>query len=269
MIIDGKALSLEVEQKIQKQVARMKVAPKLVVFSVGKNVASDSYIKRKKAFAKRVGITLIHISLPSTSEKAATKILQKKLKQENPDAVIVQIPISKKWDVDRFLQNIPPELDVDCLSGGKKYFLSPVLLSVKDILHRNNIEPKGKNVVIVGAGRLVGKPALEYFKNVDAKVAICDIRTKNVPAITKKADILISGAGAPHIITSSMVKRGVVVLDVGFSLVKGSIMGDIDPRVATKASIFSPVPGGIGAMTVAYLFFNVLRAKKRQNKAKN
>lgn len=269
MIIDGKALSLEVEQKIQKQVTRMKTAPKLLVFSAGENVANNSYIKRKKAFAKRVGITLVHVSLPTSSEKAATKVLQKKLKQENPDAVIIQIPIPKTWDVDRFVQNIPPEMDVDCLSGGKKYFLSPVLLSIKEILRRNNIVPKGKNVVIVGAGRLVGKPAMEYFHNAAAKVAICDIHTKNIPSITKKADILISGAGAPHIVTSDMVKRGVVALDVGFSLIKGKILGDIDPRVATKASIFSPVPGGIGAMTVAYLFFNVLRAKKRQNKAKN
>lgn len=269
MIIDGKKISLTLQKKIRREVAKFSEPLALVVFSAGKNPANDSYIQRKKVFAESVGITLLHVKLPTTSTSAAKKVLLATLKKKKPDAAILQIPVAKKLTTDELIDAIPATLDVDALGQGKKYFFSPVVLSIQHILRSNHITPVGKNVVIVGAGRLVGKPAEAYFVAKRSRVTVCDEFTKNIPSITKKADILVSGAGAAHIITPKMVKHGVAALDVGFSIKNKKIVGDIDPAVAKKASVFAPVPGGIGSMTVAYLFYNVVQAKKRQNKAKN
>ncbi len=269
MIINGKKISFELQKKIQREVAKFSRPLTLVVFSAGKNAANDSYIQRKKVFAESVGILLHHVKLPTTSTAAAKKVLVKILKRKKPDAAILQIPVAKKLNADALIDAIPAELDVDALGNGKKYFLSPVVLSVQNILRNNHISVSSKNVVVVGAGRLVGRPVASYFLNKKAKVTVCDEFTKDISTSTKKADIIVSGAGASHIITPAMVKKNVVALDVGFSIKNGKIVGDIDPLVAKKALVFSPVPGGIGGMTVAYLFHNVVQAKKRQNKAKN
>lgn len=269
VIIDGKKISEELKERIRRDVARLSIKPKLVVFSAGKNSANTSYIERKKVFAVHVGVILKHVELPTTSTQAAKKKIVSTLKREKPNAAILQIPVSKKLDPQILLAAIPAEIDVDALSPVQKNFMSPVVLSIHEILRRNKINPVGKKVVIVGAGRLVGKPAAEYFTKKKAKVTICTEETKNITRLTKHADIIVSGAGDPHIITPQMLKTGVVALDVGFSLKDGKILGDIDPRVAKKAAVFSGVPGGIGSMTVAFLFANVIKAIKQQNKAKN
>lgn len=269
MIINGKKISQEVEKKVRNATKKFSKPLKLLVFSAGQNPANASYIARKQLFAERVGIVLKHVKLPATSTLRAEEHIRKILKQEKPTAAIIQIPLSQKLSADILTGALPAALDVDCLGNGKKYFLSPVILSIQEILRRNHISPKGKTVVIVGHGRLVGKPAEAYFKKQKAHVMICDKYTKDIPSITKKADILVSGAGVANLITPAMVKKGVIALDVGFSQKNGKIIGDIDRAVSRKARVFSGVPGGIGAMTVAYLFHNVVQAKKLQDKAKN
>lgn len=269
MIINGKKISGQVEERIRKEVKKFSTPITLIVFSAGNNAANISYIQRKKLFAERVGITLKHVKLPTTSTAKAKEYVQNVLTKEQPDAAILQIPVTKNLDVNELVASIPAKKDVDCLGKGNTYFHSPVILSIEEILRQNKISPRGKTVVVVGQGRLVGKPAAKYFKSKKARVIVCDEYTKDIPTKTKTADILVSGAGAANIITKDMVKSGVVALDVGFSQKEGKIFGDIDKTVAQKAAVFSGVPGGIGGMTVAYLFSNVIEAKKLQNKAKN
>ncbi len=271
MIVDGPKLAREVEQKITKEVQKIVrssgegSAPNLMVFSAGKNPANEAYIQRKQAFAERVGIRLTHVVLPTSSTKLARLAITKALASQKPDGAIVQLPVAKKLDTKELLSAIPHEKDVDALAEGGRFFLSPVVLSLRAVLSKYKIETQSANVVIIGAGPLVGRPVSKYFiAEGRATVMVCNKFTKDLIGFTRKADILISGAGAAHIISAKMVKKGVVALDVGFSEKNGKIVGDLESGIAKKARVFAGVPGGIGSMTVAYLFWNVLEAKKRQ-----
>lgn len=254
--------------------------PKLVVVQVGENPASASYIKQKFKSCEAVGMRSEHKHLP---EKTSLKELMSLIEDLNADAdvtgFIVQLPLPKQLEshVPEIIRAIDPKKDVD---GFGAYNLGKMFLSTEfehlppatpsgiiALLEHYKIPVAGKYAVIVGRSNIVGKPIAVMLLNRDATVTICHSKTKDLAAITKQADILIAAVGQPNLITADMVKNGVVVIDVGMNQMDTGLTGDVDfNAVKQKASAITPVPGGVGPMTVASLIRNCVRARERQLK---
>ncbi len=279
MIIDGKAIAEKIKSSLREEVfppeADQPLAGKkkirLAVIKVGADPVTEKYLEVKKKFAKAIGVDVRIYEVP---KDISTNKLREKISEvvriEEISGVIVQLPLPPQINTQYILDAIIPEKDPDMLSArtwgrfstGKSKILPPVIAAIKAIFDENKIDLKGKNAVIVGAGRLVGKPAALWLINEGATVSVIDENTKNQEDYTKKADIIISGAGKPKIIKPYMVRDGVVAIDCGTSESSGQIVGDIDPDVAKKASIFSPIPGGVGPITIAMLFRNLIELSK-------
>jgi len=274
MLIDGQKLSENLLNEIKKEIASLKLKKKLrlAIILVGENPASLSFIERKKKAADFLGVEL---KLFKFVENITTRKLRneiKKIKTMRLNGVIIQLPLPVHINKQYILNAIPPKLDVDCLSENsiKKLYVNRFKIcpaAVRGILYiltvYNIIEKiddlKGKKVVIVGAGDLIGKPVAVLMINYGATVTVCNEFTKNLKNETLTADILISATGKPNLIDSSMIKDNAVVIDAGFSKVDGKIVGDINFQdVSKKASYIASVPGGLGPITVAMLFKNLL-----------
>jgi methylenetetrahydrofolate dehydrogenase (NADP+) / methenyltetrahydrofolate cyclohydrolase len=275
-ILDGKALSEELIDSVKDKALKLK--PTLAVIMVGEDPASLTYVRNKKRACEKVGIKYIEYNYPAT---VTQKELLKKIQDINEDkminGLIVQLPLPDHIYVPEVIRAIDPKKDVDGFHAYNigKMFLSPEFedlppatpLGIVKLLDHYNIPIEGKEVVVVGHSNIVGKPISIMMLNRNATVTTCHIYTKNLSAHTKRADILIVAVGKEKLITADMVKKGAVVIDVGTNRRKdGTLCGDVDfEPVSKKASYITPVPGGIGPMTVAALILNTVRATERQH----
>jgi len=272
-ILDGKKLSEKILTNLKKGIKKSQLQSKLAVVQIGQNSVSQIFINQKKRACEKTGINFKLFKFPA---KISTLELKKEIKKitRNPvnSGIIIQLPLPKKFFPEEFLNLIPKEKDIDVLSEGSlgKFYqgtlkiLPPTVNGILRLLKNYKIELKGKNIVVIGAGRLVGFPLAIQLLKEKATLSVLNEFTKDAPSFTKKADILISGAGKPNLIKSKMVKRGVVIIDAGSAIKKGKLVGDIDFKsVSKKVSYITPVPGGVGPMTVACLLENLVRLHRR------
>lgn len=279
IIIDGKNLANKVVEKLKiecEELKQNKINPKLAVIAIGNDEASKIYIKNKRKVFEQVGIECEESLLKNNiTQEELIKLIKKFNKDKTINGILLQSPIPINLNINEAFTSIAPEKDVDGFNPlnigklvlNKDTFVPCTAYGIMHIFEEYNIELNEKNVVILGRSNIVGKPLAACCINKNATVTICHTKTQNVEEKIKDADILISAIGNPHFVTKDMVKDGVVVIDVGISrLSNGKIVGDIDfENVKEKASYITPVPGGVGPMTVAMLAYNVIKATKRQN----
>lgn len=279
IIIDGKALSAKVTNSLKIECEELKnngIIPKLEIISVGNNEASKIYIKNKRKVFEQVGIECEENLLNSNiKQEKLINIIKKFNEDKSVNGILLQSPIPDNLNINEAFITILPEKDVDGfnpLNLGKLVlnqdsFVPCTTYGIMHIFEEYNINLECKNVVILGRSNIVGKPLAACCINKNATVTICHSKTQNIEEKIKDADILISATGKAHFITKDMIKKNAVVIDVGISrLSSGKIVGDVDfEQVKEKASYITPVPGGVGPMTVAMLAYNVIKAAKRQN----
>jgi methylenetetrahydrofolate dehydrogenase (NADP+)/methenyltetrahydrofolate cyclohydrolase len=286
-IISGTKIAAEIRGELKVRVAGLKakgIVPGLAMVRVGEDPASVSYVRGKSKASEELGIYSETIVLP---EAATGKQLLAKIKELNRDkkfhGILVQLPLPRQIDEDEVISAIDPKKDVDGfhpenvgrLLIGEPYFVPCTPLGIKELLVRSGNKPDGKHVVICGRSNLVGKPMMAILiqkkQNANATVTMVHTGTKNMASITRQADILIAAMGKPKAITADMVKEGVVVIDVGVNEVgvsssgKRILVGDTDyEQIREKAKAITPVPGGVGPMTVTMLMANTIRAAEMQ-----
>ena len=268
-IIDGKQVSLKLKDELKEKVSKLKVKPKLVVISVGDNPASKVYVRQKEKCAKYIGFLYEHLHYESIKDDDLIKEINKLNKDKSVSGMIVQLPLPKGMDEKRIVNSIDHDKDVDGLSyinAGKLLNNEAELVSctpagIMELLKAYNIDPTGKNAVVIGRSILVGKPMMNLLINANATVTLCHSKTIDIEKITRKADILVVAIGKPNFVTRNMVKRGAVVIDVGINRVDDKLIGDVDYNdVYSKVKLITPVPGGVGPMTVIMLMTNVYNA---------
>lgn len=276
IIIDGKQVAAEIRAEVAQKVAKLKENGKtacLAVILVGENPASVSYVTGKQKALAEVGMKDRSVHLPeNTTEQELLNLIDELNKDETVHGILVQLPLPKHINEDKVIMAISPEKDVDGfhpvnvgnLSIGEDSFISCTPYGIIKMIEEYNIETEGKNAVILGRSNIVGKPLIQCMLNKNATVTVCHSRTKNIGEITKNADILIAAIGKPKFVKEDMVKPGAVVIDVGINrLEDGSIVGDVDfENVEKKTSFITPVPGGVGPMTIAMLLNNVVKSAK-------
>jgi methylenetetrahydrofolate dehydrogenase (NADP+)/methenyltetrahydrofolate cyclohydrolase len=286
-VIDGRKISAEIKAEISARVLERKSAgkkiPHLAIILVGDDGASQTYVDNKVKACREVGFNYSMLRFSATiKEDKLLKHIDQVNRDEDVDGFIVQLPLPQGVSVEKITEKIRPDKDVDGFTNrnfGSIISKQPLLLpatpfGVMELLKRYNITTQGKNCVVVGASRLAGAPlSMMLVEQGLATVTICHKYTEDLKSFTKKADILISAVGKPGLITEDMVKEGAVVIDVGTTRVEGpqykngyAIKGDVDfQKVAPKASYITPVPGGVGPMTIASLLLNTLRATELRN----
>ena len=278
-IIDGKKISAEIKEELKTEVAAYAAQGKkcaLAVIQVGADPASSVYVRNKKKACAYIGIESLSYELPEeTTEEELLALIQKL--NDNPDVhgILCQLPLPKHICEDHVIQAIDPQKDVDgfhpqnvgALVVGKKGFVSCTPAGIIQLLKRSNIEIAAKHCVVIGRSNIVGKPMAMLLLQKNGTVTICHSRTKNLKEVTSRADILVAAVGIPYFVTADMVKDGAVVIDVGMDRNKeGKLCGDVDfAEVEKKASYITPVPGGVGPMTIATLMKNTVTAAKIQN----
>jgi methylenetetrahydrofolate dehydrogenase (NADP+)/methenyltetrahydrofolate cyclohydrolase len=277
-IIDGKAIAKKLRAEYHSRVdqlrARYSVTPALAVILVGENPASQSYVRNKISGCKEVGIRSELIELPaSVTEEQVLEHIQRLNDDISVHGILVQLPLPAHIRVSSVLERISVEKDVDGfhlynmggLVTGNTVFSPCTPYGVQKILEHENIPVEGRNVVVVGASNIVGKPTALMLMQQDATVVICHKKTRDLGNFTLLADILVVAAGVPNLIVPQIVKTGAVVIDVGFNrLPDGRIVGDVDfDGVKEKASYITPVPGGVGQMTVTMLLHNTILSAER------
>ncbi|MDY5556258.1 bifunctional methylenetetrahydrofolate dehydrogenase/methenyltetrahydrofolate cyclohydrolase FolD [Helicobacter sp.] len=279
-ILDGKTLAQNIEIEIQKEVESLSqkgITPGLAVILVGSDPASQSYVNMKAKACKRTGIYSITHEMPENIQQESLLQTIAMLNQNpNIDGILVQLPLPKHIDTTAVLEAIAPHKDVDGFhpfNMGRVFanlesFVPATPMGVLTLLKHYKIPLQGKNVVIVGASNIVGKPLGALFLNENATITLCHIYTQDLAKHTKEADILCVAVGKPNLITKDMVKEGAIVVDIGISrLQDGRIVGDVDfENVAPLCEFITPVPGGVGPMTIASLLQNTLKAAKIRGK---
>lgn len=274
MILDGKIVKKEILDNLKEEVLNLQEKPKLVVIQVGNNESSNIYINQKIKMCNSVGYTCEHIKLnDNVKTEEVITIIDELNKDNSVNGILVQMPLPSHLD-EKIIQNrINEYKDVDGLTDinsgkllHKKECLSPCTpLGIIELLKRYNINIEGKNIVVLGRSILVGKPLANMLINENATVTVCHSKTQNIEEHTKRADILIVAIGSPKKITKDMVKENSIIIDVGITKVDNQIYGDVDfENVKDKVKYITPVPGGIGQMTVAMLAKNILKAYKLQ-----
>lgn len=276
MIIDGKKIAQQVRNEVKEEVEELKkkgITPGLAVVLVGENPASLVYVRQKEKACEEVGIVSYKYTLPEdTTEEKLLSVVDELNNEERIHGILVQLPLPKHLDEKRVIEKISPEKDVDGfhpLNMGRLFVGEPSFVpctprGVIELIERSGFEIKGKKAVIVGRSNIVGKPVAVLLLMRHATITVCHTRTKDLASETREADILIVAAGRPKMITGDMVKEGVIVIDVGINRVDGKLVGDVDfDSVSLKAGAITPVPGGVGPMTVAMLMKNTLEATKK------
>lgn len=274
-IIDGIKISTQIRKEIKETISESKITPALAVIQVGDNKASSIYIKNKKKACEEVGIRFEHIKFNDTISE---ELIINEIKRLNNDisinAILVQLPLPYGFDEGRIINTINPVKDVDGLTYqnvGNLVLENDCLvpctpLGVMELLKAYNVSLSSKNVCLVGRSNLVGKPLIQLLLRQDATLSICHSKSLDIKNHTKQADVLIVAAGHPNLITKDMVKEGAVIIDVGINKEGNLLCGDVDfDGVSKKASLITPVPGGVGPMTVACLLKNVVKAYEIQN----
>lgn len=273
-LIDGKAISLQIKEELKQKAAEYKekgIEVTLAVIQVGNDPASSVYVGNKKKACEYIGIRSLSYELPEETTQDELLSLVKELNEkEDVNGILVQLPLPSHIDEDLVIKTIAPEKDVDgfhpqsvgALSIGQKGFVSCTPAGVVELLKRSNIEIEGKECVIVGRSNIVGKPMALLMLRENATVTVCHSRTKDLKKVTKRADILIVALGKPKFITSDYVKDGAVVIDVGIHRDENNkLCGDVDfDDVKDKVEAITPVPGGVGPMTIAMLMNNCMEA---------
>ncbi len=275
-IIDGKEIASQVSAEIKKEIDLLKaksgISPGLAVILAGKNPASEIYVKYKERACENLGM---HSEIHRLDEDTSTENILELAKELNEDkkihGILVQLPLPEQIDQDRILTAVKPSKDVDGfhpfnlgnLLSGKECFLPCTPQGIIELLRRENIKIQGKKAVVVGRSIIVGKPLALLLLQNHATVTICHSKTADLAAVTRQADILMVAIGRPKFITGAMIKKGAVVIDVGVNRVEGKLCGDVEFNSAKKqASAITPVPGGVGPMTIAMLMKNTLKAAR-------
>lgn len=274
-IMDGKSLAKKIREQIKEEVDKLKeknIFPKLAVIMVGEDPASKVYVRNKSKACNDVGIEYEEFLLNENITMEELLNLIKKLNERKDiHGILLQSPIPKPLDIYTAFETIDFRKDVDGfhpinigrLALNRQTFISCTPHGVMKLLEEYNINLKGANVVILGRSNIVGKPLAQCLLNKDATVTICHSKTKNVGEITKNADIVISAIGKPKFVSSDMIKENAVVIDVGINRLETGLVGDVDfENVSEKASYITPVPGGVGPMTITMLLHNVVIAAK-------
>lgn len=276
-LIDGQSLAKKVQATVGLEVAQLKqeknIVPGLAVILIGDDPASHAYVKMKAKACENVGFYSITHSMPDTISQDEI-IATIEMMNSNPriDGILVQLPLPKHVDTDKILEVIDPKKDVDGfhaynvgrLVTGLDCFVACTPLGVMKMFEEYDISLRGKDVCVVGASNIVGKPMASLLLNAEATVTITHIHTKDLKAHTSRADIVVVGVGVPGLIKEDMVKEGAIVIDIGINrIADGSLVGDVDfEHVSPKCSYITPVPGGVGPMTIAMLLSNTLKSAK-------
>lgn len=276
-ILDGKKLAKKIEENVAKEVEALKATtkrvPGLAVVLVGNDPASQAYVNMKKKACDRVGFYSVTHEMPeSISQEAIEETIKMMNKNPNIDGILIQLPLPKHIDTTKLLELVDPSKDVDGfhpynvgrLATGLDGFVPCTPLGVMELLNEYEIDVKGKNCCVVGASNIVGKPMAALLLNANATVEVCHIFTDDLKKHTLAADMIFVGAGVINLIKEDMVKEGAVVVDIGINRNKeGKLVGDVDfENVSKKCSYITPVPGGVGPMTIAMLLANTLKAAK-------
>lgn len=271
-IIDGKKTSEIIKDELKEYVNTLEIKPGLAVIQVGNNPASTTYVNNKKKAAEYIGINFYHYHYETASNDDLINIINELNNDEKIDGIIVQLPLPKELDTNLIINSIRSDKDVDGLTinnigklvSGVDCLSSCTPTGIIKLLEMNNIEIEGKNAVVIGRSILVGKPIANMLLNRNATVTICHSKTKNLKEITSQADILIVACGKEKLIKKEMVKENAIIIDVGINRnQEGKLCGDVDfDDVYDKVSLITPVPGGVGPMTVAMLNYNVIKSYK-------
>lgn len=275
-ILDGKAISAELRGAIAQRVAHLRekgVTPGLAVILVGADPASQIYVRNKSVGCDQVGIHSVTINLPeTTTQDELEKLIARLNADDTIHGILVQLPLPKHLDEAAALAVIAPEKDVDgfhLLNAGRMMSGQPGVVActpkgAMEMIRRTGIDLDGKEAVVVGRSNIVGKPMAMMLLQANCTVTICHSHTVNLAQHTRNADILVAAVGKPGLITKSMVKPGAVVIDVGINRVNGKVVGDVMPDVADVAGYITPVPGGVGKMTIVELLENTVEAAEKQ-----
>lgn len=278
MILDGKALSTKVKDRVKQEISNLPKndkIPTLAVVLVGDDPASAIYVRNKKRACEYVGIKSVSVTLgQDTTQEKLEQTLNDLNNDKSINGILLQLPLPKGLDERKALNCIAPEKDVDGLSSvnfgkliTKEVGITPCTpTGVMEFFKEYNIDLTGKNVVIINRSILVGKPLALMMLNANATVTICHSKTQNISEYTKKADVIVTAVGKAKFLTEDMVKDGAVVIDVSIVRTEAGLCGDADyENIEDKASYITPVPGGVGPMTIAMLMENTLKAYKLQN----
>lgn len=274
-LLDGKALANDILDKLSLKVNRLDTAPNLVVIQVGNDPASSVYVRNKERTAERVGINSETVKLSKhITQDELLEIIDKYNHFTDVNGILVQLPLPKHIDEQVILEAISPMKDVDGfhplnvgkLNIGQKQMIPSTPAGIMELLKANHIELEGKHVVIVGRSNIVGKPLAHLLLEANATVTIAHSKTKDLKHLTKQADILVVAVGQPELITEDYVKDGTVVIDVGINRTESGLKGDVDfNNVKSKVAAITPVPGGVGPMTIAMLMNQTYQAYRTQN----
>lgn len=282
-IIDGKKVSAEVKERVRQQTLELKneynITPGLAVVIVGDDPASRVYVNNKKKACEVVGFKSEEYALPAeTTQEELLDLVDTLNKKDDINGILVQLPLPKHLDDKAVIEAIDPKKDVDAFHAvnvgkimlGEYDFLPCTPAGVMEMLHSYDITVEGKECVVIGRSNIVGKPMGMLLLHENGTVTICHSRTKNLAEVCRRADILVAAVGIPKFVKADMVKEGAVVIDVGMDRDEnGKLCGDVDfENVKEKCSFITPVPGGVGPMTISTLMKNTLKACKLQNNIK-
>ena len=276
VILNGKEVAKKTRENLKSKVEELKkknIFPKLAVIMVGDDGASKIYVRNKSKACEELGIEYEEFLLDeNTTQQQLLQLINELNERKDVHGILLQSPVPKHLDINEAFRTISPEKDVDGFNPvnvgklvlGQDTFISCTPFGVMKLLEEYNIETEGKNAVVIGRSNIVGKPMLQCLLNKHATVTICHSKTENLKEITKKADILVAAIGKAKFVTKDMVKPGAVVIDVGINRnEQGKVCGDVDfNEVEGVASYITPVPGGVGPMTVAMSMENIVKAAK-------
>lgn len=272
-IISGEELAKKIREKIKKEVAKLELKPCLAVILVGENPASKIYTDLKEKACKEVGIVSKKFEFgEGTEERCVIDKITELNEDAEVDGILVQLPLPKKFEANKIVNSISPDKDVDGLhplnlgklSTKEEGIVPCTPKGIIKLIENEKIKLEGKEIVIINHSRVIGRPLVNLLLNRDATVSVCHVKTKDLKKHTEKADIIITATGVPKLISAEMVKEGAVVIDAGFSKKGKKNVGDVDfEGVKEKASI-TPVPGGVGPMTLAMLLENCVELYKKR-----
>ena len=278
-LIDGKVISAAVKERVKNEVAALKekgITTGLAVIIVGEDPASKVYVNNKKKACEALGIISEEYALPeTTTQEELLSLIDALNKKESINGILCQLPLPKHLDETAVINAISADKDVDAfhpvnvgkIMQGDYDFVPCTPAGIMEMLDYEGIDISGKTCVVIGRSNIVGKPMSMLLLHKNGTVTICHSKTQNLKDVCKNADILVAAVGRPNFVTADMVKENAVVIDVGINRVDGKLVGDVNfNEVCEKASYITPVPGGVGPMTIAMLMQNTLTAAKKQNK---
>lgn len=275
-VLDGKKIAADYRANLAQEVEQLKaqgVTPNLTVILVGNDGASQSYVNNKKKSAEKIGMSssIIHLD-ESTTEAALLEEIDKLNNDDNVHGILVQVPLPKQIDETKVLEKIAPEKDVDGfnpinigrLYAGVETYIPCTPLGIMEILKHADIDLEGKDVAVIGRSHIVGQPVAKLLTDANATVTLLHSRSKDMDAVLKRSDVIVSAVGKPGLVTKDVVKQGAVIVDVGNTVVDGKLIGDVVyDEVSEVAGAITPVPGGVGPLTITMVLNNTLLAAKR------